>query len=119
MAAGMAGAATATYSADVWTSPGSVDANQQPWDFAVPARQNVSLCIRCRVPYLGFRLNGVGWGITSDMPSSAGTMADHFSDRVTLVPSHGLVTLATEDPETRAPEARPYPDMPTHKKQTS
>ncbi|PKX94665.1 uncharacterized protein P174DRAFT_421199 [Aspergillus novofumigatus IBT 16806] len=36
----MAGAATATYSADVWTSPGSVDASQQPWDFSVPARQN-------------------------------------------------------------------------------
>ncbi|RHZ61958.1 uncharacterized protein CDV56_108978 [Aspergillus thermomutatus] len=36
----MAGAATATFSADVWTSPGSVDANQQQWDFAVPARQN-------------------------------------------------------------------------------
>ncbi|GFF29655.1 hypothetical protein IFM51744_00905 [Aspergillus udagawae] len=36
----MAGAATATFSADVWTSPGSVDASQQQWDFAVPGRQN-------------------------------------------------------------------------------
>ncbi|KAF7174185.1 hypothetical protein CNMCM6106_008325 [Aspergillus hiratsukae] len=36
----MAGTATATFSADVWTSPGSVDAGQQQWDFAVPMRQN-------------------------------------------------------------------------------
>jgi hypothetical protein len=112
----MAGTATATYSADVWTSPGSVDASQQPWDFAVPARQNVSGLHLLSV-FSG--LDGVGAASHLTCHQSAGTMADYFSDRVTLVPSHGLVTLATEDPETRAPEARPYPDMPTHKRQTS
>lgn len=78
MAAGMAGATTATYSADVWTSPGSVDASHPPWDFAAPTRQNVSVCIfvGCCTSFLGF--DGVGWGIASDMPSSAGTMADYF-----------------------------------------
>jgi hypothetical protein len=68
----MAGAATATFSTDVWTSPGSVDASQQQWDFAVPARQNVSVCfasvVECRISSF-FGLDRVGCGIACDMPS--------------------------------------------------
>lgn len=37
----MAGAATASYSADVWTSSGTVDATPpSQWDYAVPVRRN-------------------------------------------------------------------------------
>ncbi|KAL4736768.1 hypothetical protein BDV11DRAFT_9029 [Aspergillus similis] len=35
----MAGTATATYSADVWTSASTVDASAQPWEFSVPVNQ--------------------------------------------------------------------------------
>ncbi|KAL4871717.1 hypothetical protein BDV12DRAFT_18540 [Aspergillus spectabilis] len=35
----MAGTATATYSADVWTSASTIDANQQQWEFSVPVNQ--------------------------------------------------------------------------------
>ncbi|KAL2836345.1 hypothetical protein BJY01DRAFT_58650 [Aspergillus pseudoustus] len=36
----MAGTATATYSADVWTSASSVDASQQQWEFSVPVNHD-------------------------------------------------------------------------------
>ncbi|OJJ47593.1 hypothetical protein ASPZODRAFT_151076 [Penicilliopsis zonata CBS 506.65] len=36
----MAGATAATYSADALTSPGSVDVNQQQWEYAVPLVQD-------------------------------------------------------------------------------
>ncbi|KAL4975033.1 hypothetical protein BDW66DRAFT_76894 [Aspergillus desertorum] len=35
----MAGTATATYSADVWTSASTIDASPQPWEFSVPVNQ--------------------------------------------------------------------------------
>ncbi|KAL4874457.1 hypothetical protein BJY04DRAFT_13650 [Aspergillus karnatakaensis] len=35
----MAGTATATFSADVWTSASTIDANQQQWEFSVPVNQ--------------------------------------------------------------------------------
>ncbi|KAL2821097.1 hypothetical protein BJX63DRAFT_255425 [Aspergillus granulosus] len=38
----MAGTATATYSADVWTSASSVDASQQQWEFSVPVNHDSS-----------------------------------------------------------------------------
>ncbi|KAL2866713.1 uncharacterized protein BJX67DRAFT_124677 [Aspergillus lucknowensis] len=38
----MAGTATATYSADVWTSASSVDTGQQQWEFSVPVNQDNS-----------------------------------------------------------------------------
>ncbi|PLB46843.1 hypothetical protein P170DRAFT_362484, partial [Aspergillus steynii IBT 23096] len=38
--AGMAGTTTAAYTADVWTSPSTVDGGQNQWDYAVPVRQN-------------------------------------------------------------------------------
>lgn len=37
----MAGAATAAYSADALTSPGSVNGSQQQWDFSVPIAHDV------------------------------------------------------------------------------
>ncbi|KAL2826052.1 hypothetical protein BDW59DRAFT_66734 [Aspergillus cavernicola] len=36
----MAGTATATYSADVWTSASNVDASQQQWEYSVPVNYN-------------------------------------------------------------------------------
>ncbi|KAL4787678.1 hypothetical protein BJX76DRAFT_284888 [Aspergillus varians] len=38
----MAGTATATYSADVWTSASTVDANQQQWEYSVPVNHENS-----------------------------------------------------------------------------
>ncbi|KAA8644735.1 uncharacterized protein ATNIH1004_008942 [Aspergillus tanneri] len=36
----MAGTTTAAYTADVWTSAGTVDGSQNQWDYAVPVRQS-------------------------------------------------------------------------------
>ncbi|KAL4941708.1 hypothetical protein BDV06DRAFT_176192 [Aspergillus oleicola] len=38
----MAGTATATYSADVWTSASTLEGNQQQWDYSVPVNQETN-----------------------------------------------------------------------------
>ncbi|KAL4952977.1 hypothetical protein BDW69DRAFT_12991 [Aspergillus filifer] len=38
----MAGAATATYSADVWTSASTLENNQQQWEYSVPVNQETN-----------------------------------------------------------------------------
>ncbi|KAL4965168.1 uncharacterized protein BDV14DRAFT_60060 [Aspergillus stella-maris] len=38
----MAGAATATYSADVWTSASTLEGNQQQWEYSVPVNQETN-----------------------------------------------------------------------------
>ncbi|KAI9045767.1 uncharacterized protein KD926_007070 [Aspergillus affinis] len=39
----MAGTTTAAYTADLWTSPSTVDGSQNQWEYAVPVRQNSSV----------------------------------------------------------------------------
>lgn len=48
----MAGTTTAAYTADVWTSPSTVDGSQNQWDYAVPVRQNVSISRSMLFPVL-------------------------------------------------------------------
>lgn len=37
----MAGTATATYSADVWSSASTIDGGQQQWEYSVPVNNEV------------------------------------------------------------------------------